>query len=363
MLIIKTELDADDPLIYCYRVCEKSVYLMTKPNNESSSSATNNPTLGEPFKFLSYNFDEELIIDSIYTSDESATSDSLLITTEEQRDYQHVSCNLNNTYNTSLNEEFIQDFVDRQIKEVFSSTKLSYVEEESLANELGSSVFIRDENEINNENNTMIYDEKDSLPPHVRYFETEIIKNDTICIQHNTMDNYENLVESPYNKREEIHHHKNKPSLVSVATASGLNVSSNKTNLTKSNLIDYINSLRQIETSTAIQDTDSDAETSSGSVKFKYKPNANDKSADAKIKNLRNKLYSFLLDNLETIIKSDEILTEFRDCFIQFLRKHEQNESFNVEQFAQEAFEFFNGRLFCKLLSSVNIEWSHRLKS
>ncbi len=341
--------------------------------NESSSTAT----FTESFKFISYALDDELAMDSIYTSDESSSFEK----TEPKLDSNNNKENANSiddyeSYKTNLglatlvNEDIIQELLNRQAKsnEILSSTRINTVSEcELLSARFDSSVFITDTTD------TLVYDELRTIVSHLppgQFFETEIIKNDTICIQSSLAGNYENLVEAPYKKRDELatpSHaslaaHKKKP-LAGASTSS----CSNK-HLTKSTVLEYINKLKETgpvaTTSTGRtseeNSEDSDAETG----RFKYEPGKSDRCVEETIRVVREKLFSLLMTNLETVVKSEAKLKEFRDYFVYLLRKYEQRALVNnVESFVQEAFQFFNNRLFCKLLSSVNIEWSNRLKS
>lgn len=183
----------------------------------------------------------------------------------------------------------------------------------------------------------------------------DIIQIDTIYLQ-NSIE-YDNIVESPYNKRDldyNPHHYHLLHNRKSNTPTAG----SSSSSTTKSTLIlDYISSLRE-ETNSSEYNVSSDETL----TELRYKPGKNDSQADSKVRALRNKLYSFLLNNLDGLIQSETRLKQFRDRFICILNKHGD---MSAEEFVNEAFQFFNSDLFAKLLtaSTVTIEWSHRLKS
>jgi hypothetical protein len=345
-------------------------------NNSNRTSLDTSSNTAEPFKFLSFMFDEELVMEKLCSqSDEEIEALNNNTIDDENETRQSHNLEKRNQFSTSTNIN-------------------------QLTKDLDSNLSLKTTHQNNN------FACKNSIEDDVQendHFETSIIKNETLCIQNSILENYDNLVESPYNKREEIqhksytlrprpieinytlgftstnHHHHNHNHHQHGNNNQNCSITSvNPSNKTasKSILIDYLNKLniRELNAHLKIQDEDDNCvyndESSQDDLKkldgFLYKPNVNDLNVDTKIKNLRNKLFMLIMTHLENTLKSETMLKEFRESFIRFLKNYDLNNSSstaNIEQFGNEAFQYFNTNLFCKLLSSVNIEWSHRLKS
>jgi hypothetical protein len=78
------------------------------------------------------------------------------------------------------------------------------------------------------------------------------------------------------------------------------------------------------------------------------------------IAEMRQRLFSAVSSHLSSIVISPLRLAELRLELVQTIR---MNEADSVEQFVLEIFDFFSAKFFFKLLDSVKIEWSYRLKS
>lgn len=89
-----------------------------------------------------------------------------------------------------------------------------------------------------------------------------------------------------------------------------------------------------------------------------YKLNGN--CQDERIIELRRQLFSSVNLALRTTILSPLRLNNFRESLIVKLR---DNLNDSIEQFVLEMFDFFSINLFMRLLESVKVEWSYRLKS
>jgi len=80
------------------------------------------------------------------------------------------------------------------------------------------------------------------------------------------------------------------------------------------------------------------------------------------IKNFRSKIIwiinSYLLDLISNPVK----LNNFREDLVYFFNEI-PIENTNNSQLADHLFKYFNERLFLKLLDSITIEYSHRLKA
>jgi hypothetical protein len=278
-------------------------------------------------------------------------------------------------------------------REALSSTKISSGIEadcDDLSSHFDSSVFITEANTLTLYENTLIPQSPLTLrnsrgdDDSSSFFETEIVRSETICLQNSITVNYDNLVESPYNRRDEVSTHLVPPLIhgqkkpVASACASTATSSVGNKSQVKSNLIEYINSLKETTATEASTQPTTSAESDKGcggncSGEL-YKLTKSDKNADPKISSVREQLFLFIMTKLAALIKSETRLKEFRDYFVYLLKKHEVAASARQqqqlgssgshhEQFVQEAFQFFNNHLFCKLVSSVTIEWSNRLKS
>lgn len=80
----------------------------------------------------------------------------------------------------------------------------------------------------------------------------------------------------------------------------------------------------------------------------------------AAVVEMRSRLFALVDSHLTSMILSPLKLADFRLALVDRLRATENDA---IEQFVLTVFEFFSANFFFKLLGSVKIEWSYRLKS
>lgn len=311
-------------------------YSLIKSNEEENTKSNRIMLNKTVFKFLSFNIDKNVFI------------------LEKEDDY-YAKINFDREDQSSISS----DFISQDYKRLSSLTQ-------QLLDSIGQDLLKPDMNET-----------QDAYGYLEDYFSADC-KNcdenfDGTIIEHELIESDEsnliNLVQTPYRRMDktEINCISKISTNINKCKAKDLNNNNLKT-LTNSDLalINWIRDLKSDSKNSQRRSLPLNLEelvpeyTMSEDEDQVYKSRPNERCLDENVLALRNTLFSFVNTSLKNLIISPLKLANLRRNLVYLLKKNELN---SVEQFVLEIFEFFSENLFFKLLQSVKIEWSYRLRS
>lgn len=318
LLDLKTPIDRK-PIIYKYCLIQE------EPSLEQRSKMTKTE-----FKFLSYNCDENVLIgdsEEEYYERLKFDRDDQQIPTDFSQDYKRLS-SLTQQLIDSISEDIFQPSLNSSLNE----TRDAY---ENLADYFSNS----------NEN----------------HVDGTIIENGTISVRESTLIN---LVETPFRKgcdKTELNYVSKSSSNISKSRPRDFNNNSTCSTISPRSdvtLLNWIESLNEKRVGVSDQGYSDSGDDECSEISNKLR--RSDKCVDENVLRLRNTLFSFVNTSLKNLIISPVKLGSFRLNLVQILERNEVN---SVEQFVLDVFNYFSETLFYKLLESVKIEWSYRLRS